>query len=95
MPLFPVKDCIFPLFFISTRPAKTEVAKPLTMGVSRETQTAALEEGYEEYDDGSGMIDPNTGMPIAAADGNKGMCLFFSHLNLMLPGYGFDASSPQ
>ena len=51
MPLFPVKDCIFPLFFISTRPAKTEVAKPLTMGVSRETQTAALEEGYEEYDD--------------------------------------------
>jgi len=30
---------------------------------------------YEEgYDDGSGMIDPNTGMPIAAgADGNKGM----------------------
>jgi len=29
---------------------------------------------YEEgYDDGSGMIDPNTGMPIAAgADGNKG-----------------------
>merc|ERR1712180_407796 len=28
---------------------------------------------YEEgYDDGSGMIDPNTGMPIAAgADGNK------------------------
>ncbi|XP_023320088.1 protein tramtrack, beta isoform isoform X40 [Eurytemora carolleeae] len=30
---------------------------------------------YEEgYDDGSGMIDPNTGMPIAAgADGNKGL----------------------
>ncbi|XP_023320020.1 protein tramtrack, beta isoform isoform X32 [Eurytemora carolleeae] len=30
---------------------------------------------YEEgYDDGSGMIDPNTGMPIAAgADGNKGI----------------------
>jgi len=29
---------------------------------------------YEEgYDDGSGMIDPNTGMPMAAgADGNKG-----------------------
>ena len=51
--------------------------------------------GYEEYDDGSGMIDPNTGMPIAAADGNKGMCLFFSHLYLMLPGYGFEASSPQ
>ena len=29
---FPVKDCIFSLFFISsTKPAKTEVAKPLTM----------------------------------------------------------------
>ena len=34
---------------------------------------------YEEgYDDGSGMIDPNTGMPIAAgADGNKGSSLVF------------------
>ena len=44
----------------------------------------ALEESYQDdsydygnyeegYDDGSGMIDPNTGMPIAAgADGNKG-----------------------
>merc|ERR1719391_1483554 len=43
----------------------------------------ALEESYQDdsydygnyeegYDDGSGMIDPNTGMPIAAgADGNK------------------------
>ena len=51
--LFAVKDCIFPLFFISTRPAKTEVAKPLTKAVSKETQTAALEleEGYDEYDD--------------------------------------------
>ena len=49
--LFPVKDCIFPLFFITTRPAKAEVAKPLTMAVSKETQTAALEEGYDEYDD--------------------------------------------
>jgi len=29
---------------------------------------------YGEYDDGSGMIDPNTGMPMqgAGADGNKG-----------------------
>ena len=27
----------------------------------------------EGYDDGSGMIDPNTGMPMAGgADGNKG-----------------------
>ena len=24
------------------------------------------------YDDGSGQIDPNTGMPYAGADGNKG-----------------------
>merc|ERR1711862_50943 len=30
---------------------------------------------YGEYDDGSGMIDPNTGMPMqgAGADGNKGI----------------------
>ena len=42
----------------------------------------ALEEQYDEsydygqygegYDDGSGMIDPNTGFPLQAADGNKG-----------------------
>ena len=47
----------------------------------------ALEEQYDEsydygqygeagYDDGSGMIDPNTGMPIQAADGNKGWSNF-------------------
>jgi len=46
----------------------------------------ALEEQYDEsydygqygeagYDDGSGMIDPNTGMPIQAADGNKDLAL--------------------
>ena len=47
--------------------------------------TVALEDGYNEesydygqyggeggYDDGSGMIDPNTGMPLVGADGNKG-----------------------
>jgi len=34
---------------------------------------------YGEYDDGSGMIDPNTGMPMqgAGADGNKGA--YISH----------------
>ena len=40
--------------------------------------TVALEDDYQEegygdyYDDGSGQIDPNTGMPYAGADGNKG-----------------------
>ena len=28
--------------------------------------------GEAGYDDGSGMIDPNTGLPLAGADGNKG-----------------------
>jgi len=51
-----------------------------------EQNTVALEESYADesydygqygdasYDDGSGMIDPNTGMPMqgAGADGNKG-----------------------
>jgi len=34
--------------------------------------------GYGEggYDDGSGMIDPNTGLPLAGADGNKGAVSF-------------------
>jgi len=47
--------------------------------------TVALEDAYNEegydygqygeggYDDGSGMIDPNTGMPLEGADGNKDM----------------------
>jgi len=47
--------------------------------------TVALEDTYNEesydygqygeggYDDGSGMIDPNTGMPLVGADGNKGL----------------------
>jgi len=46
--------------------------------------TVALDDAYNEesydygqygeagYDDGSGMIDPNTGMPLVGADGNKG-----------------------
>jgi len=29
--------------------------------------------GEAGYDDGSGMIDPNTGLPLAGADGNKGI----------------------
>merc|ERR1712130_801137 len=35
---------------------------------------------YGEYDDGSGMIDPNTGMPMqgAGADGNKGKKAFYT-----------------
>ena len=54
-------------------------------GVGEQSGAVALEEDYSEenydyggygeaagYDDGSGMIDPNTGMPIAGADGNKG-----------------------
>jgi len=53
-------------------------------GVGEQSGAVALEEDYSEenydyggygeaagYDDGSGMIDPNTGMPIAGADGNK------------------------
>ena len=51
--------------------------------------TVALEDAYNEesydygqygeggYDDGSGMIDPNTGMPLVGADGNKGKNLHF------------------
>jgi len=35
--------------------------------------------GEAGYDDGSGMIDPNTGLPLAGADGNKDV--FDSELN--------------
>jgi len=53
-------------------------------GAADQSGAVALEETYAEdnydyggydaegYDDGSGMIDPNTGMPLVAADGNKG-----------------------
>jgi len=36
--------------------------------------------GEAGYDDGSGMIDPNTGLPLAGADGNKG----FQHEELIM-----------
>ena len=55
--------------------------------------TVALDDAYNEesydygqygeagYDDGSGMIDPNTGMPLVGADGNKGKDLSdFNHI---------------
>jgi len=54
-------------------------------GAADQSGAVALEETYAEdnydyggydaegYDDGSGMIDPNTGMPLVAADGNKGL----------------------
>ena len=65
-------------------------------GATDQSGAVALEETYTEdnydyggydaegYDDGSGMIDPNTGMPLAAADGNKGMRYFFFTLNSIL-----------
>jgi len=37
--------------------------------------------GEAGYDDGSGMIDPNTGLPLAGADGNKGMAIFSAYEN--------------
>jgi len=52
-------------------------------GAADQSGAVALEETYAEdnydyggydaegYDDGSGMIDPNTGLPLVAADGNK------------------------
>ena len=55
--------------------------------------TVALEDAYNEesydygqygeggYDDGSGMIDPNTGMPLVGADGNKGKNHLFTPEN--------------
>ena len=45
--------------------------------------------GYGEggYDDGSGMIDPNTGLPLAGADGNKGMFNFYFTTSLICIGF--------
>ena len=53
---------------------------------SQQQGTVALDDAYNEesydygqygegYDDGAGMIDPNTGLPLQTADGNKGESL--------------------
>jgi len=70
--------------------------------------TVALEDAYNEegydygqygeggYDDGSGMIDPNTGMPLEGADGNKGLDdheeLVMSKMNNLGTGLGFSCT---
>ena len=71
-------------------PVKSEPGAAPTAGashydVSQDQNQVALEEQYDEsydygqygegYDDGSGMIDPNTGLPLQTADGNKGESL--------------------
>ena len=62
-------------------------------GAGGQQGTVALEDAYNEesydygqygeggYDDGSGMIDPNTGMPLVGADGNKGKNSLFPTLH--------------
>ena len=72
-------------------PVKSEPGAAPTAGashydVSQDQNQVALEEQYDEsydygqygesYDDGSGMIDPNTGLPLQTADGNKGESSF-------------------
>ena len=73
-------------------PVKSEPGAAPTAGASHydvsqdQNQVAHLEEQYDEsydygqygeaYDDGSGMIDPNTGLPLQTADGNKGESSF-------------------
>jgi len=66
-------------------PVKSEPGAAPTAGAShydsQDQNQVALEEQYDEsydygqygeaYDDGSGMIDPNTGLPLQTADGNK------------------------
>jgi len=68
-------------------PVKSEPGAAPTAGAShydtQDQNQVALEEQYDEsydygqygeaYDDGSGMIDPNTGLPLQTADGNKGL----------------------
>ena len=71
-------------------PVKSEPGAAPSAGAShydgsQDQNQVALEEQYDEsydygqygegYDDGSGMIDPNTGLPLQTADGNKGESL--------------------
>ena len=75
-------------------PVKSEPGAAPTAGAShydtQDQNQVALEEQYDEsydygqygeaYDDGSGMIDPNTGLPLQTADGNKGESSFYLFL---------------
>lgn len=69
-------------------PVKSEPGAGPTAGashydVSQDQNQVALDDQYDEsydygqygegYDDGSGMIDPNTGLPLQTADGNKAL----------------------
>merc|ERR1712029_1213018 len=43
------------------------------MGAYNEESYDYGQYGEAGYDDGSGVIDPNTGMPLVGADGNKAL----------------------
>jgi len=65
---------------VKAEPGTAQAASHYDQG--QQETAVALDDQYDEsydygqygegYDDGSGMIDPNTGMPIQTADGNKG-----------------------
>ena len=67
---------------VKSEPGTAAAAAHAQYDPGQQENQVALEEQYDEsydygqygegYDDGSGMIDPNTGMPIQTADGNKG-----------------------
>jgi len=66
---------------VKSEPGTAAAAAHAQYDPGQQENQVALEEQYDEsydygqygegYDDGSGMIDPNTGMPIQTADGNK------------------------
>ena len=70
---------------VKSEPGATPAAGASHYDGSQDQNQVALEEQYDEsydygqygegYDDGSGMIDPNTGLPLQTADGNKGESL--------------------
>merc|ERR1712183_1125724 len=86
-------------------PVKSEPGAAPTAGAShydpsQDQNQVALEEQYDEsydygqygeaYDDGSGMIDPNTGLPLQTADGNKDVDLVLSQfMNKDSEGFWF------
>ena len=67
---------------VKAEPGTAAAAAHAQYDPGQQENQVALEEQYDEsydygqygegYDDGSGMIDPNNGMPIQTADGNKG-----------------------
>merc|ERR1719300_486906 len=77
------EDEILEVLPVKSEPGSAPTAGASHYDVSQDQNQVALDDQYDEsydygrygegegYDDGSGVIDPNTGLPLQTTDGNK------------------------